>query len=84
MEHDLKPWDMAAGILLVREAGGFVTDADGGHNMFETGSIVAGNQTVQKALLAALAGPRPCCLRAARRRRIFKRPGKLAGKPKVA
>ena len=30
VEHNLGPWDMAAGILLVREAGGFVTDADGG------------------------------------------------------
>ena len=55
VERDIEPWDMAAGFLLVREAGGFVTDADGGHDMFETGSIVAGNQTVQKALLAALA-----------------------------
>jgi myo-inositol-1(or 4)-monophosphatase len=41
---------------LVREAGGFVTDAAGGQKVFETGSIVAGNQTVHKALLAALAG----------------------------
>jgi myo-inositol-1(or 4)-monophosphatase len=41
---------------LVREAGGFVTDATGGQDMFETGSIVAGNQTVQKALVALLAG----------------------------
>ena len=29
-ERDLSPWDMAAGILLVREAGGFVSDLDGG------------------------------------------------------
>jgi myo-inositol-1(or 4)-monophosphatase len=56
-EHHIKPWDMAAGTLLVREAGGFVTDAAGGQDMFETGSIVAGNQTVQKALVALLAGP---------------------------
>jgi myo-inositol-1(or 4)-monophosphatase len=56
VEHHLKPWDMAAGTLLVREAGGFVTDAAGGLNMFDTGSIVAGNQTVQKALLALLSG----------------------------
>jgi len=56
VEHHLKPWDVAAGTLLVREAGGFVTDAAGGQKMFDTGSIVAGNQTVHKALLAALAG----------------------------
>jgi myo-inositol-1(or 4)-monophosphatase len=55
VEHHIQPWDMAAGILLVREAGGFVTDATGGQDMFESGSIVAGNQTVQKALVAALA-----------------------------
>ena len=56
VEHQLQPWDVAAGTLLVREAGGFVTDAAGGQKMFDTGSIVAGNQTVHKALLAALAG----------------------------
>ena len=56
VEHHLKPWDVAAGSLLVREAGGFVTDAAGGQEMFETGSVVAGNQTVHRALLAALAG----------------------------
>ena len=43
-------------MLLVREAGGYVTDADGGQRMFETGSIVAGNQAVHKALLGVLAG----------------------------
>ena len=56
VEHQLKPWDVAAGTLLVREAGGFVTDAAGGQKMFETGSVVAGNQTVHRALLAVLAG----------------------------
>jgi myo-inositol-1(or 4)-monophosphatase len=56
LEHHIKPWDMAAGTLLVREAGGFVTDAAGGQDMFQTGSIVAGNQAVQKALIALLAG----------------------------
>ena len=55
-EHGLKPWDMAAGIVLVREAGGIVTDVDGGHSMFETGSIVAGNSALHRALLEALAG----------------------------
>jgi myo-inositol-1(or 4)-monophosphatase len=56
VEHQLKPWDVAAGSLLVREAGGFVTDPAGGQSMFETGSVVAGNQAVHKALLAVLAG----------------------------
>ncbi len=53
-ERDLKPWDMAAGIILVREAGGFVTDLSGGEEMFTTGHIVAGNDTMQKAVLGVL------------------------------
>jgi myo-inositol-1(or 4)-monophosphatase len=58
VDHNLGAWDMAAGLLLVREAGGFVTDLEGGQRMFETGSIVAGNHAVQKALLDLLAGCR--------------------------
>ena len=42
-ELGLKPWDMAAGILLVREAGGFVSDMDGGAGMLDTGSVLAAN-----------------------------------------
>ena len=45
---------MAAGIILVREAGGFVTDCDGGDDMFDKGHIAAGNETIQKELLAVL------------------------------
>lgn len=55
-EHNLGPWDMAAGAVLVREAGGIVSDLSGEQNFLQTGSIVAGNQTVQKALLGRLAG----------------------------
>jgi myo-inositol-1(or 4)-monophosphatase len=54
VEHGIEPWDLAAGVLLVREAGGFATDAAGGPDYFETRSMVAGNQTIQKALLAVL------------------------------
>ncbi len=53
-EHELSPWDMAAGILLVREAGGFVTDANGGERMLETGSIVAGNEAIHRHVLGIL------------------------------
>jgi len=42
-EHDLKPWDVAAGIVLVREAGGMVTDIGGGENMLNGGQILAAN-----------------------------------------
>ncbi|MFZ2099500.1 MAG: inositol monophosphatase family protein, partial [Oricola sp.] len=50
-EEALSPWDMAAGIVLIREAGGYVTDLAGGSDMFERGDIVAGNEAVHKALL---------------------------------
>jgi myo-inositol-1(or 4)-monophosphatase len=45
---------MAAGLLLVREAGGYVTDCDGHDAMFATGHIAAGNETLHKELLAIL------------------------------
>jgi myo-inositol-1(or 4)-monophosphatase len=55
VDHGLSPWDVAAGAVLVREAGGHVTDAKGGKHMFETGDIVAGNPHLHKALLEVLA-----------------------------
>lgn len=42
-EMGLKSWDIAAGIILVREAGGYVSELDGGHDMMETGNILAAN-----------------------------------------
>ncbi len=51
-EIGLKPWDFAAGELLVREAGGLVTDFTGSHGYLTSGNIVAGNPRVVKALLA--------------------------------
>lgn len=56
-EHGLSPWDMGAGALLIREAGGFVTDYDGGADFLDTGSIVAGNETIHRALLKQLKKP---------------------------
>lgn len=53
-ERSLNSWDIAAGILLVREAGGFVSDLDGKPKMLETGDIVAGNETSHKRLLRLL------------------------------
>ncbi|MCF3932761.1 inositol monophosphatase [Acuticoccus sp. M5D2P5] len=53
-EHDLKPWDIAAGVVLVREAGGFVTAPDGSDRMLATGSVVAGNETLHRALTKTL------------------------------
>ncbi|MCK5042227.1 MAG: inositol monophosphatase, partial [Sphingomonadales bacterium] len=42
-EHDLKIWDIAAGMLIVREAGGMVSECEGGDDMLKTGSILAAN-----------------------------------------
>jgi myo-inositol-1(or 4)-monophosphatase len=53
-ERSLCAWDMAAGLLLVREAGGFVTDLDGGDAMLEKGHIVAGNESMHGGLLELL------------------------------
>ncbi|HEY1475097.1 MAG TPA: inositol monophosphatase family protein [Pseudolabrys sp.] len=55
-ERDIKPWDVAAGLILVREAGGYVSDCDGGDDMFAKGHVVAGNETIQKELLRVLKG----------------------------
>ncbi len=49
-ERGIQAWDMAAGIVLVREAGGMVTDTEGGDNMLTTGSIVAGNASISSEL----------------------------------
>jgi len=53
-EHALNSWDIAAGILLVREAGGFVTDLDGGEQFLKSGDILASNDGVQPKLLKLL------------------------------
>jgi myo-inositol-1(or 4)-monophosphatase len=53
-ERDLHPWDIAAGILLVTEAGGKVTDADGGDDPLATGSICAANPELHGPLLERL------------------------------
>lgn len=54
-EDALHPWDMAAGMLLVREAGGFLSDLNGGDKIFETGGICAGNEAIHRKLLSVLA-----------------------------
>ena len=45
---------MAAGLLLVREAGGFVTDLDGQDAMLLKGHIAAGNEVLHRELMAVL------------------------------
>jgi myo-inositol-1(or 4)-monophosphatase len=53
-ERSLSPWDMAAGIALVREAGGFVTGIDGGEIALTSGGIVAANEAIHRDLLRTL------------------------------
>jgi hypothetical protein len=53
-EFRLSPWDIAAGALLIAEAGGVVSDLDGGPGHLATGNVVAGNPAVQPELLAVL------------------------------
>jgi myo-inositol-1(or 4)-monophosphatase len=54
-ERNLKPWDLAAGLVILREAGGVATDIDGGERMLETGNVLAGNSAIVKGLAPLLA-----------------------------
>lgn len=53
-EFRLSPWDIAAGALLVREAGGVVTDLDGGEGFLASGNVVAAPQRIHPRLLATV------------------------------
>jgi myo-inositol-1(or 4)-monophosphatase len=53
-EHGLRAWDIAAGIDNLREAGAYVSDIADKDKMLETGSIVAGNETIHAKLLKLL------------------------------
>ncbi len=50
-EFNLNAWDIAAGVLLVREAGGLVTDLTGGEGYLDSGDIIAANPKVLAAML---------------------------------
>ena len=56
-EIGLSEWDMAAGALLVQEAGGLVSDFSGGHEYLESGNIICGNPKVFKQMLQKIV---PC------------------------
>lgn len=53
-EFGLKEWDMAAGSLLIQEAGGLVGDPDGGDRYLGRGDIVAGNPKIFQALIETI------------------------------
>lgn len=61
-EFGLKPWDLAAGLIIVREAGGFVSEIDGGRNVLASGNVLATNDMLHKPLgdlLRTALGPAP-------------------------
>jgi myo-inositol-1(or 4)-monophosphatase len=53
-ERNISPWDVAAGIAMVREAGGYATDLDGGESPHVTGDVLAANETLHQELLGVL------------------------------
>ena len=53
-ELGLSPWDFAAGALLVKEAGGVVTDLAGGESYLDTGNVVAGGIKLHQSMLKAI------------------------------
>jgi myo-inositol-1(or 4)-monophosphatase len=53
-ERDLSPWDLAAGLLLVTEAGGKVTTAEGGDDILAAGSVCAANLDLHPLILERL------------------------------
>lgn len=55
IEQTLKPWDIAAGALLVKEAGGLVGDWQGEENYLDSGNIIAGNPKIFSALTQLVA-----------------------------
>lgn len=62
-EIGLSEWDMAAGALLIREAGGIVTDFAGGDEFLTTGNIVTGTPRVHQAMLKLMQQHLPSHLR---------------------
>src|SRR5262249_55713662 len=53
-ERNLSSWDFAAGVLMVREAGGYVTDLEGRERTIEPGDVIAGNETMHREVLELL------------------------------
>lgn len=53
-ERNLQPWDIAAGLIMVREAGGVVSGIEGGDTALATGHVVCGNEIIQRELVKIL------------------------------
>jgi len=63
-EFGLSPWDIAAGCLLITEAGGLVSDLSGDQNYLQTGNVIAGTPKVFSQLLQVIDGYRTPALQA--------------------
>ncbi|MEI7612209.1 MAG: inositol monophosphatase family protein [Betaproteobacteria bacterium] len=61
-EFGLSPWDMAAGCLLISEAGGLVGDLSGGENYMKTGNLVAGTPKIFSQMLQIIGNHRTAAL----------------------
>ncbi|ATE59962.1 inositol monophosphatase family protein [Thauera sinica] len=63
-EMGLSPWDMAAGALLIQEAGGLVSDLSGEGNFMATGNVVAGSPKIFGQILPIIQSYRPANMQA--------------------
>ncbi|MDY0046078.1 MAG: inositol monophosphatase family protein, partial [Thauera propionica] len=63
-EMGLSPWDMAAGVLLIQEAGGLVSDLSGEADFMATGNVVAGTPKIFGQLLPIIQAYRPANMQA--------------------
>ena len=53
-QRDLNYWDIAAGIILVKESGGFITDFNGDHKYLENKTLLAANSKINNELIEVL------------------------------
>ena len=53
-QRNLNYWDIAAGIILIKEAGGFVTDFDGNENYLDNKTILATNGKINEEMIKIL------------------------------
>ena len=55
-EFNLKPWDIAAGVLIIQQAGGFISDFKGGNNYFKNGSVLTSNKGIFEEFKTVIGG----------------------------
>jgi len=55
-EFNLKPWDIAAGVLIIQQAGGYISDFKGGNDYFRNGSVLASNKGIFEEFKTVIGG----------------------------